>query len=127
MSTDGNDWPCGDTTRRIIGCAYTVANALGTGFLEKIYENALALEMRAAGLAVEQQHALSVWYRDTVIGSHTADLLVEGRVLVELKAAKSIDDVHCAQCIHYLKATGLPVCLLLNFGTTKVQVKRFVL
>ena len=103
-----------------------MANALGPGFLEKVYENALAHELRSAGLAVEQQKALKVYYRDIVVGEYMADLLVEGLVVVELKAVRAFDDIHLAQCLNYLKATGLKVGLLINFGTRKVQIKRVV-
>jgi GxxExxY protein len=95
-------------------------------FLEKVYENALAHELRKKGLQVEQQRAIPVYYDKVVVGEYLADLLVEGSVLVELKAVKNIEDIHKAQCIHYLKATGLMMCLLINFGTPKVQIKRIV-
>ncbi len=113
-----------EITETIIGCAYAVANTLGCGFLEKVYENALALELRAAGLSVEQQKPIQVLYRRSVVGEYVADLLVENCVLVELKAVKELDDIHLAQCLNYLKATGLKVCLLINFGSPKVQVRR---
>jgi len=113
-------------TERIIGCSYAVANALGHGFLEKVYENALAYELRCCGLAVETQKAFAVRYRDVVVGEYVADLLVEGLVLVELEAIKEFDDVHLAQCLNYLKATGLQLCLLINFGTPKIRIKRIV-
>jgi GxxExxY protein len=111
-------------TERIIGCAFTVANGLGCGFAEKVYENAMAHELRKAGLAVEQQKPITVIYDGVVVGEYLADLLVEGTVLVELKAARALDDAHTAQCLNYLAATGIPVCLLLNFGK-RVEVKRF--
>jgi GxxExxY protein len=111
-------------SRVIIGKAFVVSNALGVGFLEKIYENALAYELREAGVAVRQQHEIAVYYRDTVIGAYTADLLVENLVLVELKAVKALDEIHAAQCLNYLKATRLPLCLLLNFGHSRVQIQR---
>lgn len=114
-------------TERIIGCAYTVSNTLGTGFLEKVYENALAHEMRKHALRVIQQHPVQVRYDGVVVGDFVADMLVEDLVLVELKAAKTLDNVHMAQCLNYLKATGLTVCLLLNFGETKLGIKRLVL
>jgi len=113
-------------TERIIGCAYTVSNALGSGFLEKVYENALAHELRKTGLSVAQQEKIEVRYDGIVVGDYAADLIVEQAVLVELKAAKSFDDNHMAQCLNYLKATGLRVCLLINFGTPRVQVKRIM-
>lgn len=111
-------------TEQVIGCAYRVSNTLGVGFLEKVYENALAIEIAKAGLRVEQQKALNVHYDGRVVGEYIADLLVEGELLLELKAVKSLEDVHVAQCINYLKAAGFPMCLLLNFGTARVQVRR---
>ena len=113
-------------TEKIIGSAYAVANALGSGFLEKVYENALAHDLRKIGLEVKQQHAVSVHYDGISVGEYVADLLVENRILVELKAVKGVDNVHLAQCMNYLKATGLQVCLLINFGTAKIEVKRIV-
>jgi GxxExxY protein len=113
-------------TERIIGGAFVVSNALGCGFLEKVYENALAHELRKAGLNTEQQAAIQVRYDGVIVGDYVADLLVEGCVLVELKAVKAFDEIHVAQCLNYLKATGLTVCLLLNFGRPKLEVRRIV-
>jgi len=113
-------------SERIIGCAYAVSNKLGAGFLEKVYENALAHELRKAGLHVEQQKHLRIVYDGVVVGDYSADLLVEKRVLVELKASKAFDEIHLAQCLNYLKATGLTLCLLLNFRTPRVDVRRVV-
>jgi GxxExxY protein len=113
-------------SERIIGCAYAVSNGLGAGFLEKVYENALAHELRKSGLRVEQQHGLSVEYDGIIVGEYAADLLVESCVLVELKAVKELDDIHLAQCLNYLKATGLSLCLLINFGKPKADVRRVV-
>ncbi len=115
-----------EITEKVIGCAYRVANALGPGFLEKVYENALALELGRAGLQVEQQARTTVMYEGKAVGEYFADLLVERSVIVELKAAKSLDDIHMAQCLNYLKATGLRICLLLNFGRPSLEVKRIV-
>lgn len=111
-------------TEKIIGCAYTIANTLGCGFLEKVYENALAHELRKAGLAVIQQAGVHVFYDGIVVGEYVSDLLVENEILVELKAVKALDNVHMAQCMNYLKATGLQVCLLINFGSPRIEVKR---
>jgi GxxExxY protein len=115
-----------ETTEAIIGSAYAVANALGSGFLEKVYENALAHELQKRGFRVEQQRPVPVYYDQTLVGDYVADLLVSDTVLVELKAVKNIENIHTAQCIHYLKATGLPLCLLINFGNPRVQIKRIV-
>jgi len=113
-------------TEKVIGCAYAVGNALGNGFLEKVYENALAHEIGKAGLRVQQQKKVDVYYDGMVVGEYVVDVLVEDCVLLELKAAKTTDEIHVAQCLNYLKATGLKVCLLMNFGTPRVQVKRIV-
>ena len=116
-----------DLTEGVIGAAFEVAHALGAGFLEKVYENALAIELRKNGLKVEQQHPIKVFYDNQPVGDFSADLLIEDSVLVELKAARILDDVHAAQCLNYLKATGLKVCLLVNFGRPRVEIKRLVL
>jgi GxxExxY protein len=112
-------------TETIIGCAFGVMNTLGTGFLERVYENALALELREAGLNVAQQVGVAVTYKDVTVGTYTVDLLVEDTVLIELKAVRALDRIHAAQCINYLKATGLPLCLLLNFGHPRLDIQRF--
>ena len=100
--------------------------SLETGFLEKVYENVLVHELRKAGLIVAQQHRMAVRYDDVVAGDYTVDLLVEDLALVELKVTKAIDDIHCVQCLNYLKATGLHLCLLLNFGGLRLEIKRMV-
>jgi len=113
-------------TEAVIGCAYEVISSLGSGFLEKVYENALVHELRKNGQTVLQQHSIKVHYDGIEVGDYVADLLVENHVLVELKAVKVLDDVHRAQCMNYLKATGYTVCLLINFGSPKLEVKRIV-
>ncbi len=114
-------------SKRIIGCALTVLHALGTGFLEKVYENALVHELRKSGLVVSQQHPVVVRYDGIVVGDYTVDLFVEHSVRVELKATRAIDEIHRAQCLNYLKATGLHLCLLLNFGKPRLEIKRIVM
>jgi len=111
-------------TEKVIACAFTVSNTLGCGFLEKVYENALAHELRKAGMGVRQQYPIRVTYDGVIVGDYTADLLVEDRVLIELKAVRALDNVHLAQCLNYLKATGLRICLLMNFGRPRVEVRR---
>ena len=113
-------------TERIIGCAYTVTNTLGAGFLEKVYENALRIELAKAGLVVRQQHAVLVEYDGQTVGEYFADLLVEDSVLLELKAVSALNEIHMAQCLNYLKASGLKVCLLLNFGKPRLEIQRIV-
>ena len=110
-------------TEKIIGCAFTVGNKLGCGFLEKCYENALAYELKRLGLKVDQQVKLKVWYDDIVVGEYVADLIVEDVVLVEAKAIAALEPVHSAICINYLAAIKLPLCLLINFGK-RVDIKR---
>lgn len=124
--TTPDSMPSDELSERIIGCAYEVGRVLGSGFLEKVYENALAHQLRKSGLSAERQYRLQVKFDGVVVGDYMADLLVEGCILVELKAAREIDKVHIAQCINYLKTTGLRLCLLINFGGTKVQVRRIV-
>ncbi len=111
-------------TEVVIGLVFKVANSLGSGFLEKVYENALAIELQGAGLAFEQQVPITVSYQNQVVGSCISDLAVEGRLLIELKASRALEDAHTAQGLHYLKAMGLPTCLLINFGSLKPQIKR---
>jgi GxxExxY protein len=117
----------GRLSEQIIGFAITVANTLGSGFVEKVYENALAHDLRKAGLLVEQQYGVVVRYDGVIVGDYSADLLVERSVLVELKAVRTLDAVHGAQCLNYLKATGLQLCLLINFGNPRLEIKRLVL
>jgi len=114
-------------TESVISCAMEVSNALGSGFLESIYENALVIELREAGLKVEQQKAISVIYNGVVVGNYTADIVVNDYVILELKAAKAINEIHQAQLLNYLKATGFHVGLILNFGTPRLGIKRMVL
>lgn len=115
-----------EITKRVIGCLFQVSNSLGCGFLEKVYENASGIAIAKTGLRVQQQFPIQVRYEGVVVGDYFADLLVEELVLVELKTVKAFDDVHTAQCLNYLRATGLPVCLLVNFYRPKLEIKRIV-
>ena len=126
IHTDEHRKAVNEITESIIGCAFQVANTLGCGFLEKVYENAMSHELTKCGMVVRQQAPLTVHYDDTIVGNYTADLLVDDQVIVELKAVKALDEVHMAQGLNYLKATHLPVCLLINFGRPKIQIKRLV-
>ena len=110
-------------TETIIGCAFKVHNTLCHGFLEKVYENALRIELTKQGLEVKQQEPIRVHYDGQVVGEFYADLSVEDRVIVELKAVRSLDEAHEVQLVNYLTATGVNTGLLLNFGPS-VQVKR---
>ena len=115
-----------ELTQKIIGCAYKVSNTLGSGFLEKVYENAYAREISKSGLKVQQQYPIKVFYDGDMVGEFAADLLVEETVLIELKAVRELDEIHMAQAMNYLKATGLQICLLINFGKPKVEIRRIV-
>jgi GxxExxY protein len=112
-----------DLTHTIIGCAYKVHNTLGPGFLEKVYENALRIELEKAGFRVKQQEPINVMYDGQFVGEYYADLWVNERVVVELKAALVLAKVHEVQLVNYLTATGVNEGLLINFGSS-VQVKR---
>ncbi len=113
-------------TEKIIVFSYKVSNTLGCGFLEKVYENSLACEFRKAGLPFKQQFPIQISYEKEVVGDYIADFLVGEKVLVELKAVKDLDEIHMAQCLNYLRATGLKICMLINFGNPKVEIKRIV-
>ena len=113
-----------ELTRTISGCFYHVYNELGYGFLEKVYENALAISLRKASLTVGQQVPIDVYFEGQIVGRHEADLVVNAVVLLELKAARAIDPKHEAQLLNYLKATRYEVGLLLNFGSDKAELKR---
>jgi GxxExxY protein len=116
---------CVDITQQVIKGFYAVYNALGYGFLEKVYERAMTVELRRLGLHVVAQASIEVYYRDAHIGQYSADLLANDQVLVELKAARTLLPEHEAQLLNYLKATPYEVGLLLNFGP-KPQIKRKV-
>jgi GxxExxY protein len=117
----------GELTEKILGAAFKVQNSLGAGFLEKVYENALSLELRKSGLAVESQKAFSVLYDGAIVGDYQADLVVGNKVIIECKAAANLDSVHEAQLMNYLKASGLRVGILINFARPKLQYRRIVL
>ncbi len=113
-----------ELTGRIIGAFFTVYNTLGSGFLEKVYENALALELRNQGLKTEQQKRIQVFYDRRLVGDYVADIVVEDAVVLELKAAEAIAPEHEAQLINYLKGTEIEVGLLLNFGPKPQFLRR---
>ena len=112
-----------ELTEKVIGCAYQVHNELGAGFLEKVYENAMRIALAEAGLSVKQQHPIPAIYHGEVVGDYFADLMVEDRLIVELKAVQDVAREHEVQLVNYLAATGMEDGLLVNFGSS-VQVKR---
>ncbi len=123
---EGDDYPEQDLTGRILECAFAVHNTLGAGFLEKVYANALGIEMQTHGVPFETEVALKVKYRGSVVGDYIADIIADHRVLVELKACAALDSVHVAQVLNYLRASGIRVGLLLNFGRPKLEYRRLV-
>ncbi len=113
-------------SQRVIRCAYDVSNTLGAGFLEKVYENALCVELGKNGLKFQSQKPIVVNYKGFQVGEYIADIVVEDKLLLELKALATLCSSHDAQVMNYLKATNLSVGLLLNFGRPKLAVKRIV-
>ncbi len=114
-----------ELTSQIIGCAMTVHKTLGNGFQEVIYQRAMEIEMRLAGIAFYREFEMPIYYREIQIGTRRVDFLVEGVVSVELKAIIKLEDVHYAQVINYLEAYNLEIGLLLNFGAKSLEYKRF--
>ena len=114
-----------DLTEKIIRAFYDVHDELGGGFLESVYENALMISIGGKGLGVHQQEEIKVYFQGEVVGEFRADLIVENKVLVELKACKALNEAHTAQILNYLKATRMEVGLLVNFGP-KLEFRRFV-
>ena len=115
-----------ELTEKVIGCAFTVHNRMGFGFLESVYEKCLLIELRKCGIAAEAQKSITVFYEGEEVGHFVADLLVEDTVIVELKSVRGLNTAHEIQLVNYLTATGKPVGLLLNFGEKKVEVARKV-
>ena len=116
-----------ELTYLINGAIFEVNRILGPGFLEKVYENALLMELKARGIKAAAQYPIKVRYKDQIVGEYFADLLVEDQVIIELKTVDRIEKIHEAQLLNYLKATGIKVGLLVNFKSTKADIKRFVL
>lgn len=116
----------GELTEKILAAAFAVHNTLGSGYLEKVYENALVVELSKNRVPVEQQRPFKVKYRNAVVGEYQADLVVDGRVIVECKVVRSLDQIHEAQLMNYLRATRIRVGLIFNFGRPKLQYRRLV-
>ena len=113
-------------TEKIIKSAFEVSNILGNGFLEKVYENALVIELKKQGLKCEVQKPLKVYYKDEEVGLYYADIVVEDKIILELKVAKEISKEHYAQLLNYLKATEFKLGFILNFGQSRLQYKRLI-
>lgn len=120
-------YPFSEITNRIIKCAIEVHKSLGPGFLENIYENALTFELKQQGLRFEKQKLIPVIYKGELVGEQRLDLVVEDKVVIENKTVKEFDDIHQAQILSYLKATGKRIGLLLNYAKTKIEVKMIIL
>ncbi len=116
-----------ELSERIIGCGIRVHRVLGPGFLEKVYEEAFAVELAKAGLSFERQKIVLLFYEGKPIGEHRLDYLIQDRVVLELKACKDIEDIHLATARSYLKATNLPLALVLNFAKPTLEIRRVVL
>ena len=115
-----------ELSEKIIGCAYAVANILGSGFLEKVYENALCIELNKAGLIAEQQVPMKVYYDCICVGDYFVDILVEHEIVIELKSVRKIEGVHLAQMLNYLKGMQKKLGLIINFSRPKVEIRRIV-
>ena len=116
-----------EITYAINGAIFEVNRILGHGFLEKVYEKALLVELRQRGLKAENQVPIKVKYKGTEVGEYFADIVVEGQVILELKAVDSLQSIHEAKLLNYLKATGYKIGLLINFTHPKAEIKRFIL
>ena len=116
-----------ELTYSINGAVFEVNRILGPGFLEKVYENALLMELKARGIKAAAQYPIKVNYKDQIVGEYFADLLVEDQVIIELKTVDKIEKIHEAQLLNYLKASGIKVGLLVNFKSKKAEIKRMVL
>ena len=111
-------------TEKIIGCAFTVFNQMGSGYLESVYERCMLIELKRAGLYAKSQHPIKVLYENQIVGEFISDLIVEESIIVELKAISQLTKIHEAQLVNYLVSTGKDIGLLINFGPEKVQIKR---
>ena len=115
-----------EITYQIRGAVFEVNRVLGAGFLEKVYEKALLVEFHKRGLKAEGQVPITVKYKDEVVGEYFADIVVEGQVIIELKAVEQLAGIHEAQLLNYLKATEYKIGLLINFTHPKAEIKRFI-
>ena len=126
MNTNEKDILYKELSYKIIGLAMEVHNKLGYGFLEKVYENALLILLRREDIEAKQQPPIKVYFEGEVVGDYFADILVEDKIILEIKALDKIIDVHIAQTLNYLKATGLQLAIILNFGKKRLEYERIV-
>ena len=127
MDTDAHGLQDSDLTETVIGCAFEISKVLGAGFLEKVYERALIRELALRGVSAKAQVLFPVCYKGQYVGEYLADLVVEEKLIVELKCVDRFAGEHMAQCINYLKASRLRVALLINFQRPRVEWKRVIL
>ena len=111
-------------TEKIIGCAFTVYNKMGSGYLESVYEQCMLIELKRAGLQTDSQKQIQVLYDNQIVGDFVADIIVDNCIIVELKVVRQLLKIHEAQLVNYLVSTGKDIGLLINFGSEKVQIKR---
>ena len=126
LGTMGAEMLYEELSGRVIGAAMEVHKLLGSGFLESVYERALALELTGRQIPFERQVPIKVMYKQSQVGEYRADFLVDGKIILEIKATSAVIAGHHAQALHYLTATGLRLALLLNFGTRSLQFKRII-
>ena len=124
---DGHGYKHSELTGEVLRCAFEVHNHLGCGFLEKVYERALIFELKAIGIKVEPQKSIKINYEGEFVGNYVADIIVEDKVIIELKVVEFLTKIHKAQMINYLKATGYEVCLILNFAKPRLEYQRIII
>jgi GxxExxY protein len=113
-----------ELSEKIIGCAFTVYNKMGSGYLESVYERCILIELKKAGLQTETQKPIQVFYDDQIVGDFIADMIIEDCIIVELKVVRQLLKIYEVQLVNYLVSTGKDIGLLINFGSEKVQIKR---
>lgn len=127
ITQDKKDFLYKDLSYKVIGLAMELHKRLGSGFLEKVYENSLMLLFERDNIKAEQQFPVNVIFENQVVGNYVADIVIEDKIILELKAVDSLNDIHKAQLINYLKASGYRIGILLNFGGKSLEYKRFIL
>jgi GxxExxY protein len=126
MLKEGKDYSLQPVTEKLIGAAFEVHNVLGYGFLERVYQNAMQVELKVRGIKVELEPKIKVHFKGVIVGDYAADLLVEDRIIVELKTDATYQSVHEAQLLNELRGTGIKLGYLINFGRERVEYKRMV-
>ncbi|MBL7152707.1 MAG: GxxExxY protein [Phycisphaerae bacterium] len=126
MTTNNTDIVFKDISYKVVGLAMKVHSELGGGFLEKVYENALTFLLEKEGITARQQAPITVYFEGQSVGEYFADILVDGKIILELKTAEKIADAHRTQAIHYLRATGIRLAMILNFGEKSFEYERLV-